>query len=647
MTPKTRSARRFDRRALPQTSSTRGKLPAVSEPSKLGLSDIESERQLLGGLLNWPNYIPLAVGIEADFFVGTHHAALWEALAALHREGLHIALIPVWQRIVADGHAQRFSMLGSEAYLVGLTTLVARPDCIPDLIRVVTGEASRRKLALSAPDAAATDVDPQPVESTPNTARPSGRPPSQARRMLALFEAHYGEAFRSLDDRPFVCLTEDGRRQTMNLIQTVKALARWHYRDTGEPLSARTRDELSSQLAAMADAGVKRSTWLRVGEHGGALYLDLGDETWRAVRITRDGWQVIDSPSVYFVRPSGMLPLPSPERGGSVQELFQYANLPDRSSQALALGWLIAALRPLKPLPLLALHGEQGSAKSTTARMLASVVDPHGAGLRIRPKDEQTVMVSAMNAWVLAYDNLSTMPAWLSDLLCCLSTGASYTARTLYTDAGESVMRAQRPVLLTSIEDIASRSDLLDRTLVLTLPSISDGDRRTEQLVWEGFRAAHPRILGALLDAAVHALRTLPDMKPGPLPRMADFARWGSAAERGLGLSDGEFLAAYRENRREVHGQALDASPIVEPLERFMATHSEWTGTASDLLTELDRIGSEPQRVRPGWPKDAVRLSCQIQRLAPNLRSMGLAIGQRREAGGHRKRLITISKVRQ
>lgn len=647
MTPKTRSARRCDRRALPQTASTGGKLSAAREPSKPGLSDIESERQLLGGLLNWPSYMPSTLGIEAGSFVGPHHAALWEALAALHREGSPIALIPVWQRIVVDGHAQRFSRLGNEAYLVGLTTSVARPDCIPDLIRVVTGEASRRKLALSALDAAAPDVDPQPLESAPSAAHPSGRPPSQARRMLALFEAHHGEAFRSLDDRPFVCLTEDGRRQTMTLVQTVKSLARWHYRDTGEPLTARTRDELSSQLAAMADAGAKRSTWLRVGEHGGALYLDLGDETWRAVRITRDGWQVLDRPSVYFVRPGGMLPLPVPVRGGNVAELFELVNIPNGPDRALALAWLVSTLRPSRPMPLLALHGEQGSAKSTTARMLASVVDPHGAGLRIRPKDEQTVMVSAMNAWVLAYDNLSTMPAWLSDLLCCLSTGASYTARTLYTDAGESVMRAQRPVLLTSIEDIASRSDLLDRAIVLTLPTIPDGDRRTEQVVWDDFRAAHPRILGALLDAAVHALGTLPEMKPGPLPRMADFARWGSAAERGLGLSDGEFLAAYRENRREVHGQALDASPIVEPLERFMATHSEWTGTASDLLTELDRIGSEPQRVRPGWPKDAVRLSGQIQRLAPNLRSMGLAIGQRREAGGHRKRLITICKVRQ
>jgi hypothetical protein len=297
-------------------------------------------------------------------------------------------------------------------------------------------------------------------------------------------------------------------------------------------------------------------------------------------------------------------------------------------------------------LPILALHGEQGSAKSTVAGMLAMVIDPHRAGVRIRPKDEETVMVATQNAWVLAYDNLSAMPPWLSDLLCCLSTGGSHTARTKYSDAGETVMSAERPVLLMSIEDIASRSDLLDRTIVLTLPTIPESERRTKEQVWEGFRKAHPRILGALLDAAAHALRTLPDMKPGPLPRMADFAKWAIAAESGLGLAPGEFLRAYRDNRQDAHGQALDACPLVEPLERFMSGVSEWTGTATDLLAALEAKTTEGQKARPGWPKDGTRLSGQLRRIAPNLRSRGLDYKQSRESGGQRKRLIVIAKVR-
>ncbi|MFO0656145.1 MAG: hypothetical protein U0787_13830 [Polyangia bacterium] len=89
-----------------------------------------------------------------------------------------------------------------------------------------------------------------------------------------------------------------------------------------------------------------------------------------------------------------------------------------------------------------------------------------------------------------------SIPPWLSDLLCCLSTGGSHTGADEVQRACETVMSAERPLLLMSIEDIASRSDLLDRTIVLTLPTIPDNERRTKEQVWEGFRKAHPRILG-------------------------------------------------------------------------------------------------------------------------------------------------------
>ena len=72
----------------------------------------------------------------------------------------------------------------------------------------------------------------------------------------------------------------------------------------------------------------------------------------------------------------------------------------------------------------------------------------------------------------------------------------------------------------------------------------------------------------------------------------------------GLGLCEGEFLTAYRENRKDAHGQALDACPIVEPLERFMSDKSEWTGTATDLLAALEEkppSGSKPPWLAEGW----------------------------------------------
>ena len=182
--------------------------------------------------------------------------------------------------------------------------------------------------------------------------------------------------------------------------------------------------------------------------------------------------------------------------------------------------------------------------------------------------------------------------------------------------------------------------------IVLTLPTIPEARRRTEQAVLAAFNIAHPRILGALLDAAAHALRTLPDVKSDAWPRMADFAKWATAAERGLGLAPGGFLTAYRENRQDAHGQALDACPVVEPLEHFMSGVSEWTGTATELLAELDRKSDQTKRSHPKWPKDGTRLSGQLRRIAPNLRSRGLDVRHSKESTGQRRKLVTLAKVR-
>lgn len=478
----------------------------------------------------------------------------------------------------------------------------------------------------------------------------SDKPPNPVSAMLDLFHVRHGEAFRSLDGQPLVCLTDGNRRQTFTVNEAVLELARLHFEATGQPTAKRHRSDVQDHLEALARSGPKRQTWIRVAEHEGALYLDLGDDSWRAVQITSDGWQIIDRPPVYFVRSAGMLPLPVPVNGGNVAELFDIVNLPDRPSQVLALSWFVAALRPSKPLPVLAFLGEAGSGKTWAASVFQSLIDPHQATLRADPADMETVLVGAANAWILAYDNLSTLPVWFSDTLCRLSTGASFTARAKYTDRAESILSALCPVILVGIESLITRTDLADRAIGLTLPPLPEGQKRTLRGKQPHFRDAHPRILGGILDAVAHALRTLPTV-PEPQVRMADFAQFAIAAETALGLAPGEFLSAYRENKLESHEQALDSCPIVEPLERFMSTLSEWSGTATELLAGLARLATDDQRTHRGWPKDATRLAAQLRRVAPSLPNRGYHVETTakptRSDDRKVKRLITIQKVPQ
>ena len=149
-------------------------------------------------------------------------------------------------------------------------------------------------------------------------------------------------------------------------------------------------------------------------------------------------------------------------------------NVKNDASFVLAVAWLLAALRDRGPYPNLAIGGEQGTAKSMLTAMLRALVDPNSVPLRALPRNEHDVFIAARNSHVLAYDNASGLPDWLSDTLCRLATGGGFSTRQLYTDEDEVLFASTRPVILNGIEDIVSRPDLADRAIFLTLAPIPD-----------------------------------------------------------------------------------------------------------------------------------------------------------------------------
>lgn len=382
---------------------------------------------------------------------------------------------------------------------------------------------------------------------------------------------------------------------------------------------------------------------VRIAEHGGKVYLDLCDDSWQVVEIRQDGWDVIPEAPVKFRRSKGMLPLPMPRRDGVIDELRKFLNVDD-TSWILIVAWLIGMLCPRGPYPILALFAEQGSGKSTTGRLLRSLVDPNSAPLRAEPKDERDLMIAGNNAWCLAFDNLSRVPSWLSDAMCRLSTGGGFATRELYTDMDEIIFDSQRPMLLTSIEEVAARSDLLDRCLIVWLPTIPEDRRRPEAEMLMEFETARPRILGALLNAVSAALRNRESVDLPCLPRMADFAMWVTAAEGGLGWQRGTFMSAYNENRSSANDLALESSPIARPLIDLLEECGGWDGTATELLHEIESQVSEQSRRQRGWPANGRSIAGHLKRLAPNLRVAGWVAENSRNA---KKRGWTIERVTQ
>jgi hypothetical protein len=419
-------------------------------------------------------------------------------------------------------------------------------------------------------------------------------------------------------------------------------LTRLYYIAAGRAPHATALQDAIATLGGIARFdGPEHLVSVRVGEHGGAIYLDLADATWRVVEITREGWRVTADAPIRFRRPRGVLPLPAPEPGGSITTLKHLLNVVIHDDLILIVGWLLAALRPRGPYPVLVLTGEQGAAKSTTARVLRQLVDPSVSDLRAEPREVRDIMIAATSGYVVALDNISRLQPWLSDALCRLSTGGGFSTRQLYTDGDEIIFDAMRPAILTGISTIATRGDLVDRAIVVTLPPVPDDRRRTEADLWAECEAVRPQLLGALLDAVAAALRRLDEVHLDHLPRMADFALWVVAAESACPWLPGAFLAAYASNRQGAVEVVLDGDVLADVV-RALGT---WQGTASELFAELNRRAPDDLKRRKDWFSRPRQVADALRRLAPALRRVGIDVTFGEREAHTRRRIIAVEKV--
>lgn len=471
----------------------------------------------------------------------------------------------------------------------------------------------------------------------------SGRGPKHADLLIEL--AQEAELFHTPDATAFADLVVNGHRETWPV--RIKGFRRWLARrffetTGGAPNSEALQSALNVIEARAHFDGPEREVHIRIGGFGDKLYLDLADEAWRAVEIDSDGWRVVDEPPVRFRRAAGMQALPTPMPGGSIETLRSFLNAQDDNDFILVVAWALAVLRNRGPYPVIVLSGEQGSAKSTFAAVLRSLLDPNTAPLRALPREDRDLFIAANNGHVLAFDNVSGLPAWISDTLCRLATGGGFAVRRLYTDEDEVLFDAARPAILNGIEDIVTRPDLADRAIFLTLEAIPEERRRPEKELWEEFNAARPQLLGTLLDAVSHGLKMLPDTLLDSLPRMADFALWATACETALWPA-GTFGAAYAGNRDEAVDSVIEADPVGSAIRSLIGTRTEWTGTASDLLDALDEEIGEKVRRSKAWPSSARALAGRVRRAATFLRKVGIDITFGRE-GRARTRTIRITR---
>ncbi|MCB1502947.1 MAG: hypothetical protein KDK07_24745 [Bauldia sp.] len=406
------------------------------------------------------------------------------------------------------------------------------------------------------------------------------------------------------------------------------------YVNKGRPASATEGAVGDARMGLEARAhlsGVRKPAVLRVATRAERLYVDLGQPEWNAVEIDGEGWRCVVEAPVPILRTRRTSAFPVPKQSSDFSGLRRLLDRLSEDDFILLVAWCVGAFLDGVPYPILILGGEQGSGKSTMARLAQALTDPVNGDLLQPPGDDRDLIAAARNNRVLAFDNFSGIKADLADSLCRLATGSEIGGRALYSNHETATFSARRPMILNGIPDLAARGDLADRAIVLRLEA--PAQRVTERDWARNVAAILPATLGAIFNAIATGMARL-EQTPTPDLRMADFARFIVAAEPALPWPTGGFLAAYRRNRGQAIAALAEGDLVATAVRNFIESRETWTGRLSDLYETLSVTMSPEARRSGDWPGNARWFSDRLRRAAPTLKALGVGVVERRGGTG-------------
>jgi hypothetical protein len=411
-------------------------------------------------------------------------------------------------------------------------------------------------------------------------------------------------------------------------------LRRLMWEEEGRSVSGEYLKMAAGTLSAHAEfSGGSRELYTRAAWYEGVLYYEL--RLGKVVRVGPGGWTFEANPPVLFRRYVNLKALPDPEAGGSLDVLDRLVNLKSERDRRLFKAYLVTL--PLEHVgrPIFNASGAMGSGKTTIQRLIKRLLDPTAPEtVRFDPRD---FLQKAMHAYIVMLDNQNTIPEWASDTLCRLVTGEADSKRRLYTDDEDFIIELRRAALLNGINVPTDRGDVLDRSLVVELERIPDGERKTEEQIWELFVREHPRLLGALFGVLSEAIALTPSLKLSRRPRLADWGEYAAAVYEVLGWGSETFLKDWDEVVKVQNQATLDGSPVAQAIIKFMEDKEEYTTTSSEMHSKLKvvaaQLGVDIERDK-AWPKSARWLWRRIKEVLPLLVAAGIEAARSEEKRG-------------
>lgn len=413
---------------------------------------------------------------------------------------------------------------------------------------------------------------------------------------------------------------------------------------------------------ALAD-GKQYTLYNRVAPSDG-IWLDLCDDSWRAIHVTPDGWKVVDEPPILFRRYKHQKPLATPievpeaEEKEKLYTIFNFVNI-DKTDEKTKLAFictLISYFIPMIPHPILVVYGAQGSAKTWLFRLIRRLIDPSAIEVLSLPTDDRELVQQLDHHWLAPFDNISTIPTWASDTFCRAATGSGVSRRELYSDDDDVIYNYKRCIGLNGINPAARKGDLLDRSVLVCVEKITLETRKTEEQLNKEFDEEKAFILGAILGVLSKALKLYSEVKLHGFFRMADFTKYGAAISKALGLTEQKFVEAFQEKVDSQTDELLNSDPLAMVLLDFFTkffaekgengkTPEEWNNTPNALFQEVLRhaesIGIRTDR-HSSFPKAVNVFSRRLNEITPALLAKGYEATLKH--GTPRKIIISLAK---
>ena len=419
-------------------------------------------------------------------------------------------------------------------------------------------------------------------------------------------------------------------------------LRRLMWEEEGRSVSGEYLKMAAGTLSAHAEfSGESRQLYTRAAWHEGALYYEL--RPGKVVRVGPGGWTFEANPPVLFRRYVNLRALPDPEAGGSLDVLDELVNLKSERDRRLFKAYLVTL--PLEHVgrPIFNASGAMGSGKTTIGRVAKRTWDPTAPEtVRFDPRD---FLQKAMHAYIVMLDNQNTIPEWAADTTCRLVTGEADSKRRLYTDDEDVIIELRRAVILNGINVPTERGDVLDRSLVVELERIPDGERKTEEQIWELFAREHPGLLGVLFNVLSRAIALKPSIKLSRRPRLADWGEYAAAVYEVMDWGVETFLSDWDEVVRVQNQATLDGSPVAQAIIKFMEDKEDYSATSSEMHNKLKvvagQLGVDVDRDK-AWPKSARWLWRRIKEVLSLLVAAGIEASRGRDESAKQ---ITLRKL--